>query len=123
MVLATAFSISVLESVPWYMQERLTAERAKKEAAAKEAAAARGITEPKGKPEEKDRRAQNGEAGRDGRDRGRDGRNVGDRDRAEQDYRDRDRDRMPARSERSACALCHLMGVYPHSMLRLYPPL
>lgn len=82
------------------IQERLAEERAKKDAQAKEAAVARGKTADKGKPDEKDRRAQTGEAARDNRERGRDGRERSDRDRAEQNYRDRDRDRMPGRSDR-----------------------
>lgn len=82
------------------LQERLAEERAKKDAQAKEAAAARSKTADISKPDEKDRRAQNGEAGRDARERGRDGRERSDIDRAEQSYRERDRDRMPGRSDR-----------------------
>ena len=81
------------------VQERLAEERAKKDAQVKEAAAARKTTD-NGKPDERDRRTQNGEAGRDAKDRGRDGRERSDRDRAEQSYRARDRDRMPGRSDR-----------------------
>ena len=83
------------------LQERLAEERAKKDAQAKEAAAARSKTADASKPDEKDRRAQNGDVARDARDRGRDGRERSDRDRAEQGFRERDRDRMPARSDRS----------------------